>query len=292
MLSSPVIMNARGKSVDKTFLSLDNAEKRGFLHRDYIAHCFRWSHACKMIQKNWRDAIILDVGCGKEMPFPKLIYSSKMRPQHYCGLDVGDWPKPEMLEDITFPCDRLVGDIAGVKDFKDLDLPGPPNFITCFEVLEHVEWDHARRALEVIRAICAKDALFMVSTPTWNFKDCADNHVNEMTYAAFGALLEDCDWEIEQHYGTFASQSDLKKVFLTDGWAEQAFNALHEYYDSNVLSVIFAPAFPVQSRNVIWDCRPGLKVRKFPKLETIDRPWGSGETNCPKLTDQTGRSKL
>lgn len=279
-------MNARGKSVDKTFLSLDNAEKRGFLHRDYIAHCFRWTHACKMIQKNWRGATILDVGCGKEMPFPKLIYSSKMRPRHYCGLDVGPWPLPTMLEKATFPCDRVVGDIAEVKAYQDLDLPAAPNFITCFEVLEHVEWNHARQALKAIRAICAKDALFMVSTPTWNIKDCADNHVNEMTYEAFGALLEDCDWEIENHYGTFASQSDLK------GHVDQVlFDQLRDYYDSNVLSVIFAPLFPAQSRNCIWDCRPGLKERKFPMLKQIKRPWGSGEVKVP-LVEKHGMRDL
>jgi hypothetical protein len=32
--------NARGKSIDNTHLSIDQAEERGFIHRDYIAHCF------------------------------------------------------------------------------------------------------------------------------------------------------------------------------------------------------------------------------------------------------------
>ena len=41
--------NARGKKVDTTYLSIDNAEERGFLHRDYIAHCLRWSHVVKYL---------------------------------------------------------------------------------------------------------------------------------------------------------------------------------------------------------------------------------------------------
>ena len=36
--------NARGKEIDNTHLSIDQAEARGFIHRDYIAHCLRWTH--------------------------------------------------------------------------------------------------------------------------------------------------------------------------------------------------------------------------------------------------------
>ena len=39
--------NEFGKAIDKTFLSIDQAETRGFLHRDYIAHCLRWTHVVK-----------------------------------------------------------------------------------------------------------------------------------------------------------------------------------------------------------------------------------------------------
>ena len=35
------------RKIDKTHLSCDQAEERGFLHRDYIAHCLRWSHIVK-----------------------------------------------------------------------------------------------------------------------------------------------------------------------------------------------------------------------------------------------------
>lgn len=268
--------NARGKQVDKTFLSLDQAEKRGFLHRDYIAHCFRWTHAAKAIQKR-KNAVVLDVGCGKEMPFPKLIYSSKLRPTHYVGLDVGDWPLPEMLEKVTFPCDKLVGDVADVESHEDLGFKEPPNLITCFEVMEHVEWEHCLRSLEAMRKIAAPDCLLMISTPCYNLKDVADNHVNEMTYAAFGSALEHCGWAISGVFGTFASQSELKPVMTPEQL--DTFERLRAYYDSNVLSVIFAPMFPAQSRNCIWDCSPDIigHRRQFPKIGNLKRPFGSSE---------------
>lgn len=270
--------NARGKHVDKTFLSIDNAEKRGFIHRDYVAHCFRFSHAAKKIQACWKTATILDVGCGKEMPLPRLIYTSKMRPLHYVGIDVDETPLPEMLEKCTFPCDKLVGDIADCELFSDLGFEKQPNFITCFEMMEHVELKHAQRCLAAIHNCMSADGLFMVSTPVYNLKDVAGNHVNELTYAAFGAMLEDAGFAIEANYGTFASQSELKPV-IEDTPAGEVFDALRPYYDSNVLSVIFAPMFPQQSRNVLWDCRRAGKdyERQFDTLECIPRPWGSAE---------------
>lgn len=271
-------MNARGKKIDKTFLSLDNAEKRMFLHRDYVAHCFRWTHAAKAIQSRWRDAVILDVGCGKEIPFAKLIYTSKLRPKQYVGLDVGDWPLPEMLEKCTFSCEKLVGDIADCETFADLGFEEAPNFVTCFEVMEHIEWEHCLRSLEAMRKIAAPDCLLMISTPCYNGKDVADNHVNEMTYEAFGSALEHCGWGIQGVWGTFASQKDLKPVMTPDQL--RIFECLREYYDSNVLSTILAPMFPAQSRNCVWDCSPrnvGPSERQFPKIGNLSRPFGSSE---------------
>lgn len=268
--------NARGKVVDKTFLSIDQAEQRGFLHRDYIAHCFRWTHAAKVIQR-MHDATVLDVGCGKEMPFPKLIYSSKLRPKQYVGLDVGDWPLPAMLEKCTFPCEKLVGDIADVETHDDLGFEEPPNLITCFEVMEHVEWDHCLNALEAMRKIAAEDCTLLISTPCYNGKDVADNHVNEMTYQAFGAALEYCGWAIRGQWGTFASQRDYKDQFIED-FGPVIWEQMHAYYDSNVLSVIFAPLYPSLSRNVLWECFPSnipANDKQFPKIEDLTRPFGS-----------------
>ena len=75
--------NARGKTVDTTYLSVDQATERGFLHRDYIAHCLRWSHVIKYLgtSARYKTAKILDVGCGKEMPLAKSLHSSRMAPE-------------------------------------------------------------------------------------------------------------------------------------------------------------------------------------------------------------------
>src|SRR5574343_126250 len=135
--------NARGKTVDKTYLSIDNSEDRGFIHRDYIAHCLRWTHVIKRLyeRKMWQSARILDIGCGRELPLAKLLYSSKLIPAAYFGVDAGP------VDDAEFA--KLKGDMAARsvifedQNFLELiseDFVGTiPNIVVCFEVLEHVE---------------------------------------------------------------------------------------------------------------------------------------------------------
>ena len=56
--------NARGKEIDNTHLSIDQAEARGFIHRDYIAHCLRWTKIAKDLNLGgkYKEADIIDVG--------------------------------------------------------------------------------------------------------------------------------------------------------------------------------------------------------------------------------------
>jgi len=92
--------NARGKEIDTTYLSIEQAETRGFIHRDYIAHCLRWSHVIKHLSQRglYRDARILDIGCGKETPLAKTMYTSKMSPVdgYYIGVDYGPVPEQDI----------------------------------------------------------------------------------------------------------------------------------------------------------------------------------------------------
>ncbi|UOF78039.1 methyltransferase domain [Caudoviricetes sp.] len=287
--------NARGKTVDKTYLSIDNAEDRGFIHRDYIAHCLRWTHVLKRLyeRKMWQTARILDVGCGRELPMAKMLYSSKLIPAAYFGVDVG----PVNDEDFQ----KLKGDMAlRTKIFEntnflemegtdfnaiapDNPLPALPNIVTCFEVLEHVEPKMMLDMLEHMKRLTTPDARFFISTPCWNYIDCAANHVNEMLYESLGAAFERHGFKIENVYGTFASIRDYEDELnhwgkRNIGGLSEAFNALREYYDTNFLSCIFAPLFPAQSRNCLWELRKVKQTdvtHKFPLIESIKTPWSS-----------------
>lgn len=284
-------MNANGKTVDKTYLSIDNAEDRGFIHRDYIAHCLRWTHVIKKLyEKNlYKDARILDIGCGRELPFAKTLYSSRLSPAMYYGVDAG----PILDEDVSkiaktqkFPhklwentnfLELCEGDFVDTTD----GLLKSPNIVTCFEVLEHVEPSMMMEMLEHMKRLTSDNCRYFISTPCWNRVDCAANHVNEMLYESLGAGFERHGFIIKNVYGTFASIRDYQHK-ITETGLERVFEPLRKYYDTNFLSCIFAPLFPAQSRNCLWelskwndsDC-PIPPSRNFSLIETIKQPWSS-----------------
>ena len=81
-------MNKYGRSIDKTFLSIDKAEERGLIHRDYIAHCLRWSHVADFIRKKkrWLTSNVVDIGPGKELPLAKTLYVNRTPPKTQSAL--------------------------------------------------------------------------------------------------------------------------------------------------------------------------------------------------------------
>lgn len=263
-------MSNPNRTIDKTHLSIDQAELRGFVHRDYIAHCFRWSHVVKFLMQRHRfkEEIIMDIGCGKDLPLPRLMYANKMTDFAYVGIDMNVLTMPEMLKTAVAngKADiQLMGqtDASLVKE-KDLIFE-KPTVSVCFEVLEHIHPTICLRLVRNIYHLLADGGHAFFSTPVWN-GSAAANHIHEMKYDTVGALLEFCGFEIVDVFGTFASQSEIEPMIYNDSKVlGYAYNRLAEYYDSNVLSIIFAPMFPRQSRNAFWHVRksPNSGKRKF-----------------------------
>lgn len=304
------------RQYDKTHLSIDIAEKRGLIHRDYLAHCHRWSHVVKYVQRSgfYKKAVVLDVGCGREFPLAKTMYVNRMPPKYYLGVDMNKLEKPQMLENASnskwfhflgqADASKLSATHLGkmVLDSqssgKECEFPRP-NVVTSFEMIEHVHPRLCRKILEVIYQVMTNDGVAFVSTPCFN-GSAAGNHINEMTYQALGALIEDLGFRIEAHYGTFASISDYLLQLEKDSKTEESevptcltafdtFQMLREYYDSNVLATIFAPLYPQLSRNCLWRLRKDrtpTTPRLFPPLIEVQRPWGQHkdvlELNRPK----------
>lgn len=277
-------MNKRGKTIDTTFLSIDMAEKRGFLHRDYIAHCLRWTHILRRLSegKLYAEASILDVGCGRELPFAKTLYSSRYIPKKFTAVDIGPILDEalEVFHSGKFPIEAYEKtDVCSMVD----DLRDSADVIVCLEVLEHVEPKHMLQILDTFREALKPGGRAFISTPCWDVKTCADNHVNEMRHDTLGALFEREGWMISSVYGTFASIRDYKDKF-TPAQAE-IFNSLREYYDTNYLATIFAPMFPRQSRNCLWEVIDSEKnpqlvddyESKYPELDEVEQPWGSSD---------------
>jgi SAM-dependent methyltransferase len=253
--------NIRGKEIDNTHLSIDQAEARGFLHRDYIAHCLRWTHVVKYMSasRRYKSLKILDVGCGREVPLAKLMYSSRLIPVPeeggcYVGVDYNALTIPEMLRSGKFPL-RLIQNCVFPDQFTPSEkIPDKYDVIICFEVAEHVEPEGTLKLLRGIHDHLTEEGVAFISTPCYNAETgAAGNHVNEMSYQAFGAMLEYTGLDIVDSHGTFASMKDYKP-YMTPSQRD-VFNQLQEYYDSNYLATIFAPLFPAYSRNCLWKVR-------------------------------------
>ena len=72
------------REFDKTQLKEKGAGT--YVHRDYAAHFFRWGFASNFINK---DTLVLDVGCGQEMPMIKCLGRSVgTLPKHIVGVDL------------------------------------------------------------------------------------------------------------------------------------------------------------------------------------------------------------
>jgi hypothetical protein len=261
-------MNKRQKTVDTTYLGfVDYAASRLFIHRDYLAHCLRFSHVARYLQqqRRYQTVHLLDVGCGREAPLPRLMYSMKMthRGGSYTGVDYGPVPWPEHIA----PRGKFNARFLEKTDFATMDIKDLHqktfDLVTCFEMLEHVEPDHAYRTLARIHeALHPKRGVALLSTPCYDpHVGAADNHVNEMSHVGFRALLGLAGLGVKQVWGTFASQRDYKGD-LADRYGavgQNIFDELTTYYDSNVVACLFAPLFPAQARNCLWEvasCEP------------------------------------
>lgn len=298
--------NARGKAVDNTHLSIDQAEARGFIHRDYIAHCLRWTHVAKHIQRKqrYKNARVLDIGCGVDLPLARLFYSSRLIVKEYVGVDYNNPGKfkTDMFHTGKMPVSAYGNVDAGTDievDFDDdqsgviigEDKFAPFNVVTCFEVLEHVEPGHCRQIAQKILQVLdlwgvsgEEKAVAFLSTPCWDpVVGAAANHVSEIRYEAFGAMLEDLGFAIDDVFGTFASMRDYKQTFFDDyADGEDIWNRLSEYYDVNYLATILAPLYPDRSRNALWKVSVATEnyQRRFKPLSEMtgggtETPWTS-----------------
>ena len=233
--------------INKTFLDVEKATERGIIHRDYAAHFFRWSVVLRYVKRGYKVA---DIGCGNGI-LAQTLYTNKFKPELYYGVDIRPRAIDQLLNrQLNFPVDAEVMDIR--EDFFPEEYIDYFDLVVSFEVLEHFERDHAEHVLENIKSIMKPGATLLLSTPNYNFKSKAANHVWEYDENELENLLDKM-FEIAYKFGTFASKADIYPVMTED--QQKTYDELKNYYDSNAMSVIFAPLYPSQSRNILWVCK-------------------------------------
>ena len=251
----------KDEEFDRTHLSVDKKLSEGGIHRDYIAHCHRWSHVVHYLEtrqkkytrlatERYKTAKILDVGCGVDIPLYKVICSNKFGGvQSYTGVDIN---KLELDRTRFSEKRKLQPILLGETDILSVT-ETDANVITSFEVLEHVPFDYAKDTVNHLYNISVEDAEFIVSTPVYDDSiGMASNHINEMTREVFSDMLSEAGWKITENYGTFASKRDIYPNMSDEH--RKVYDELKKYYCHQQMATIFAPLYPEYSRNNLWVC--------------------------------------
>lgn len=250
----------KGEQFDRTDLSIDTAYDTGVIHKDYIAHCLRWTFVCDWLarsDKNYGEGPryfncrVFDAGCGKDLQLYKALCSNKMgKIPHYTGCDINKLEMPTKFANRKLPYTLLSETDMLSVDRIDAEL------ITSFEVLEHVPFDYCVEVVKHLYNVSNDNTTFIVSTPVFDPQiGMAANHINEMTRETFYEVLTGAGWIVTENYGTFASKKDYYKNMTQEH--RNVFDALHNYYNSHYISTIFAPLYPQFSRNNLWVCEKG-----------------------------------
>lgn len=260
---------------DKTHLPVERALTRGQIHRDYIAHCHRWSFVQRwMVTRDLADRYedvdgatrgkmmykkthVLDIGCGKDLMLYRALVSNKVAPLSYTGVDINKLVVPTEFKNSKFQPTLLSEiDICSVTSLEN-----KPNLVVSFEMLEHVPFEYAQNTLKVANQLSTDDATLICSTPVFMEKyGMAHNHMNEMTREQMITILNEAGWHIHENYGTFAGRPELFKHMQPAH--QQLFKSLMAYYDSNVMATIFAPLYPEFARNNLWVCKKESKINE------------------------------
>lgn len=228
--------------INKTQLDLEKAEERQLVHRDYIAHCLRWTNILKHAEIG---ETILDLGCA-DAPLAMAFYTNKYKPTAYVGIDI----RSTLIEEnkkktFNFPAEFIACNI--ITEFNKIPRK-EYSIIAMLEVIEHFEREYLETVLQDVSSIMSAATILYISTPCFNGEK-ANNHVQEFTFQELRDILTN-HFIVDDVHGTFISQSDLKTRATEEHM--RVFEELRAYYDSNLLSIIFAPLYPEVSRNCLW----------------------------------------
>lgn len=244
------------KKYNTTDLDPVTTFERHVFHRDQFAHYLRWTH---ILKEATIGETIVDFGCGKGNLL-EVFYRNKFKCKKFIGIDIRKKTieqaneKFKNVEWAEFIADDL---IYPTKDYSEFQA----DKVCTFEVAEHIGKQNIDAFLQNFKKCGNANATYYLSTPNFDEKvGAAGNHTYDSGDGRGVDVQEFGHFELQDHilkyfnivkkFGTFASIRDYKP--LMNDWQKEMFNALQEYYDSNLLSNLMAPFFPEQSRNTLW----------------------------------------
>lgn len=244
--------------------SLRESSHGRYVHRDYAAHWFRWQHALRFVKAGMR---VLDIGCGPDQMMVRVLCASQNHvPSLWVGVDVDRIPKKTEIAwarvldqfDIT----RRWQELLTGSEFKDAKLEsglentdaGPFDVISCFEVIEHMPVKRGRDLLKAIHACLTPGGIALLSTPVYNGKHMAANHLHEYEYHELHDEIRRAGLVVDRVVGTFMTSQAAKRVATP---AQRALlEELHaKWYAWDILANFLAPLYPEASSNCCWILR-------------------------------------
>ncbi len=224
------------------------------LHRDYSAHFFRWSFARRFVSA--KDNV-LEVGCGEDKPLSKILTGgAAAHVNHYTGVDLNKL-KPSNSQRLEFH-----GEFNFVERYKELMKKRPEGWdvVVNYEVIEHMKVEHGANLLKAMFACTKAGGVLLLSTPVYDGKRHAANHIHEYTVPELQAAIEKAGYVVERRFGTFMDIKHIGKQGKDDGscsWSAiaEVAGALKDYFDNDAISNIFGCLYPDNARNNLWVCR-------------------------------------
>jgi len=165
-------------------------------------------------------------------------------PIEYNGIDLNKQPEGSICPSWA----SIWWEFDFIADF--IELKGPYDTITCFEVIEHMEVEDGHTLLTNIRALMDQRSTLYLSTPVFNGA-AAVNHIHEYEIEELQNLIEEAGLKVKKRWGTFASKPEIVKAMSDE--EVSIFERLGQYYSGEVMSIMFAPLYPDFSRNNLWE---------------------------------------
>jgi len=245
------------------------------LHRDYSAHFFRWSFARRFI--GVKDQV-LEIGCGEDRPLSKILTGgAATHVGHYTGVDLNKL-KPSGSQRLQF-----LGEFNFVERYKELidkkwdkqhvTHPGGFDVVVHLEVIEHMKVEHGAKLLKACYQVLKPGGVMLMSTPCYDGKRHAANHIHEYTVPELQKAVEKVGFKVERRFGGFMDIKHIKKSTPSKAAAPKG-EAMHyeyppefvsglravaeelsDYFDNDAISNIFGPLYPDHARNNLWICR-------------------------------------